>query len=79
MGGLICALPLFWLMNHPSELLAQLGQLGLGEWGFQLFDQGADEGLDVEAVQGAGSQRDAQRGFAGGDGGWRHGGLLAAV
>jgi MFS transporter, MHS family, proline/betaine transporter len=28
-GGLICALPLFWLMNHPSELLAQLGQLGL--------------------------------------------------
>src|SRR5262244_385876 len=29
MGGLICALPLFWLMNHPSELLAQLGQLGL--------------------------------------------------
>src|SRR5215831_5396863 len=29
LGGLICALPLFWLMNHPSELLAQLGQLGL--------------------------------------------------
>ena len=29
MGGLIAALPLFWLMNHPSELLAQLGQLGL--------------------------------------------------
>ena len=29
MGGLICALPLFWLMNHPSDLLAQLGQLGL--------------------------------------------------
>ena len=28
MGGLICALPLFWLLNHPSELLAQLGQLG---------------------------------------------------
>jgi MHS family proline/betaine transporter-like MFS transporter len=28
-GGLIGALPLFWLMNHPSELLAQLGQLGL--------------------------------------------------
>jgi MFS transporter, MHS family, proline/betaine transporter len=28
-GGLVCALPLFWLMNHPSELLAQLGQLGL--------------------------------------------------
>ena len=27
-GGLIGALPLFWLMNHPSELLAQLGQLG---------------------------------------------------
>ena len=23
------ALPLFWLLNHPSELLAQLGQLGL--------------------------------------------------
>ena len=29
MGGLVCALPLFWLLNHPSELLAQLGQLGL--------------------------------------------------
>jgi MFS transporter, MHS family, proline/betaine transporter len=29
MGGLICALPLFWLMNHPSDSLAQLGQLGL--------------------------------------------------
>ena len=28
-GGLIGALPLFWLLNHPSELLAQLGQLGL--------------------------------------------------
>jgi MHS family proline/betaine transporter-like MFS transporter len=28
-GGMICAVPLFWLMNHPSELLAQLGQLGL--------------------------------------------------
>jgi MHS family proline/betaine transporter-like MFS transporter len=27
--GLIGALPLFWLLNHPSELLAQLGQLGL--------------------------------------------------
>ena len=29
MGGLIGAFPLFWLLNHPSELLAQLGQLGL--------------------------------------------------
>jgi MFS transporter, MHS family, proline/betaine transporter len=29
MGGLIGALPLFWLLNHPSDLLAQLGQLGL--------------------------------------------------
>src|SRR5262249_15748815 len=29
LGGLIGALPLFWLLNHPSELLAQLGQLGL--------------------------------------------------
>jgi MHS family proline/betaine transporter-like MFS transporter len=29
LGGLIAALPLFWLLNHPSELLAQLGQLGL--------------------------------------------------
>jgi MHS family proline/betaine transporter-like MFS transporter len=29
MGGLIGALPLFWLLNHPSELFAQLGQLGL--------------------------------------------------
>ena len=29
MGGLIGALPLFWLLNHQSELLAQLGQLGL--------------------------------------------------
>src|SRR5436190_23912885 len=28
MGGLIGALPLFWLLNHPSALLAQLGQLG---------------------------------------------------
>jgi MHS family proline/betaine transporter-like MFS transporter len=27
-GGLIGALPLFWLLNHPSALLAQLGQLG---------------------------------------------------
>jgi MFS transporter, MHS family, proline/betaine transporter len=29
MGGVIGALPLFWLLNHPSELLAQLGQFGL--------------------------------------------------
>jgi MHS family proline/betaine transporter-like MFS transporter len=29
MGGVIGALPLFWLLNHPSELLAQIGQLGL--------------------------------------------------
>ena len=29
MGGLIGALPLFWLLNHLSELLAQFGQLGL--------------------------------------------------
>ena len=28
MGGLVGALPLFWLLNHPSALLAQLGQLG---------------------------------------------------
>ena len=28
-GGVIGALPLFWLLNHPSELLAQIGQLGL--------------------------------------------------
>ena len=27
--GFLAALPLFWLMNHPSMLLAQLGQLGL--------------------------------------------------
>jgi MFS transporter, MHS family, proline/betaine transporter len=27
--GFVGALPLFWLMNHPSWLLAQLGQLGL--------------------------------------------------
>jgi MHS family proline/betaine transporter-like MFS transporter len=27
-GGLVGALPLFWLLNHPSALLAQLGQLG---------------------------------------------------
>jgi MHS family proline/betaine transporter-like MFS transporter len=26
--GFIAALPLFWLLNHPSALLAQLGQLG---------------------------------------------------
>ena len=29
MSGLIGALPLFWLLNHPSDLFAQLGQLGL--------------------------------------------------
>ena len=29
MGGVIGALPLFWLLNHPSAMLAQLGQLGL--------------------------------------------------
>lgn len=28
-AGLIGALPLFWLMHHPSAMLAQLGQLGL--------------------------------------------------
>src|SRR5215813_12561585 len=28
MGGLVGALPLFWLLNHTSELFAQLGQLG---------------------------------------------------
>jgi MHS family proline/betaine transporter-like MFS transporter len=28
-GGLIGAVPLFWLLNHPSALLAQIGQLGL--------------------------------------------------
>ena len=27
--GLIGALPIFWLLNHPSALLAQAGQLGL--------------------------------------------------
>ncbi len=27
--GFVAALPVFWLMNHPSALLAQLGQLGL--------------------------------------------------
>src|SRR5215467_5656264 len=27
-GGLLGALPLFWLLNHPSALLTQLGQLG---------------------------------------------------
>jgi MHS family proline/betaine transporter-like MFS transporter len=27
--GFVGAVPLFWLLNHPSELLAQLGQLGL--------------------------------------------------
>jgi MHS family proline/betaine transporter-like MFS transporter len=29
LGGIVGALPLFWLLNHPSDLLAQLGQLGL--------------------------------------------------
>jgi MHS family proline/betaine transporter-like MFS transporter len=29
LGGLVAALPLFWLLNHPSALLAQIGQLGL--------------------------------------------------
>jgi MHS family proline/betaine transporter-like MFS transporter len=28
MLGFIGALPLFWLLNHPSPVLAQLGQLG---------------------------------------------------
>lgn len=28
MGGLVGALPLFWLLNHPSVVLDQLGQLG---------------------------------------------------
>jgi MHS family proline/betaine transporter-like MFS transporter len=28
-GRLIGAVPLFWLLNHPSALLAQIGQLGL--------------------------------------------------
>jgi hypothetical protein len=28
MGGLIGAMPLFWLLNHPSELLAQLSYAG---------------------------------------------------
>jgi MFS transporter, MHS family, proline/betaine transporter len=28
MAGVVGALPLFWLLNHPSELLAQIGQLG---------------------------------------------------
>ena len=27
--GFVGAVPLFWLMNNPSELSAQLGQLGL--------------------------------------------------
>jgi MHS family proline/betaine transporter-like MFS transporter len=27
--GFVGALPVFWLLNHPSELLAQIGQLGL--------------------------------------------------
>ena len=29
MGGVIGALPLFWLLNDPSAMLAQLGQIGL--------------------------------------------------
>ena len=29
MLAFVAAVPLFWLLNHPSELLAQLGQLGL--------------------------------------------------
>jgi MHS family proline/betaine transporter-like MFS transporter len=29
LGGLVGALPLFWLLNHPSDLFAQLGQFGL--------------------------------------------------
>jgi MHS family proline/betaine transporter-like MFS transporter len=28
-GALLGAVPLFWLLNHPSALLAQIGQLGL--------------------------------------------------
>jgi MFS transporter, MHS family, proline/betaine transporter len=29
LGGFVGALPIFWLLAHPSALLAQLGQLGL--------------------------------------------------
>jgi MHS family proline/betaine transporter-like MFS transporter len=29
LSGFVGALPIFWLLNHPSALLAQLGQLGL--------------------------------------------------
>jgi MHS family proline/betaine transporter-like MFS transporter len=29
LAGIIAALPLFWLLNHPSDLLAQIGQLGI--------------------------------------------------
>ena len=29
LGGLVGAVPIFWLLNHPSALLAQIGQLGL--------------------------------------------------
>jgi MFS transporter, MHS family, proline/betaine transporter len=29
LGGLVAAVPVFWLLNHPSALLAQIGQLGL--------------------------------------------------
>jgi MFS transporter, MHS family, proline/betaine transporter len=29
LGGFVGAVPLFWLLNHPSDLLAQIGQLGL--------------------------------------------------
>jgi hypothetical protein len=42
----------------------QRAELGLGQRRFQFFDEGADQGADIETVQGAGSQRDAQRGFA---------------
>ena len=28
-GGLVGAVPIFWLLNHPTALLAQIGQLGL--------------------------------------------------
>jgi MFS transporter, MHS family, proline/betaine transporter len=29
LAGLVGAVPLFWLLNHPSDMLAQIGQLGL--------------------------------------------------
>jgi len=57
----------------------QRAELDLGQRGFELFDERADQGSDIETIQGAGGEGDAQRCFAGGDGGVGHDGLQGKV